>query len=66
MFTHEERMKAALAMLAYDLKGRDTIDSLRPISAFDKQQLANLARAVYFNEPHDRLDEAMEKGNNNV
>lgn len=66
MFTHEERMKAALAMLAYDLKGRDTIDSLRPISSFAKQQLANLARAAYFNEPHDKLDEVMGKENSNV
>lgn len=60
-FTHEEKMKAALAIIVDNLEGRDFIDSLTPISPNFAMQLANMARAAYFNEPHGKLDEAMEK-----
>ena len=64
LFTHEERMKAALSILTDNLEGGgDFIESLKPISSSFAHQLANLARAAYFNEPHEKLDEAMEKQN---
>lgn len=62
-YTHEERMKATLAIIVDNLEGRDFIDSLTPIAPNFAMQLADMARAAYFNEPHDRLDEAMEKSN---
>ena len=66
MFTHEERMKAVLSIIVDNLEGRDFIDSLTPKSPNFTMQLANMARAAYFNKPHDKLDAAMEEENKNV
>lgn len=61
MIGQHERMKFALAMLIRNLEGQDLIDSLKPISPDLAAQMAEVARAAYFHEPHERLDQAIEQ-----
>ena len=54
------RMKCALGLLVNNLEaGGDQIEALKPISAGLAYQMAEVARAAYFNVPNEKLDSAL-------